>query len=78
MSDQKQPKPPLPDIGKRGLKGFFEDVSAEMRKVIWPSRDDVVRLTSMVLMVCVAFVVYLFLFERIVGFAVAALTGEKT
>ena len=49
-----------------------------MRKVIWPSRDDVVRLTSMVLMVCVAFVVYLFLFERIVGFAVAALTGEKT
>ncbi|MFN8139842.1 MAG: preprotein translocase subunit SecE [Fimbriimonadales bacterium] len=60
------------------MKGFFEDVSAEMRKVIWPSRDDVVRLTSMVLMVCVAFVVYLFLFERIVGFAVAALTGEKT
>ncbi len=77
MKEKTTPKPPLPTFGKHGLKGFIEDVSSEMRKVVWPTRDDVIRLTGMVLAVCIVFVLYLFIFERVVNVIVSAITGEK-
>lgn len=78
MADKQNPKPPLPDFKKRGLKGFFGDVASEMRKVIWPSREDTVRLTGVVLLVCIGFVIYLFGAEQLFSVLVAAATGEKS
>jgi len=31
---------------------FFGDVIAELRKVVWPTRQEAIRLTIMVLIVC--------------------------
>lgn len=33
---------------------FLEDILSELKKVMWPSRQELVRLTLMVLAVCVA------------------------
>jgi preprotein translocase subunit SecE len=52
---------------KRSRFAFFGDVIAELRKVTWPSRRDTVRLTAMVLGVCIA--VGLFLGALDYGFA---------
>lgn len=51
-------KVPVPDM-RRGIRGFFEDVKRELKRVIWPSRSDTVRLTGTVLIVCVLFILYL-------------------
>lgn len=52
---------------KRPRFAFFGDVVGELRKVTWPSRRDTVRLTIMVIVVCV--VAGLFLGALDYGFA---------
>ena len=39
---------------KRSRFAFIGDIIGELRKVTWPSRRDTVRLTIMVLLVCIA------------------------
>jgi len=45
-----------PQIGvkKKSRFAFVGDIIGELRKVTWPSRRDTVRLTIMVIIVCVA------------------------
>ncbi len=43
---------PVPK-SRRGLKSFFADVQRELKKVNWPSRQENMRLTGVVLGVCV-------------------------
>ncbi len=49
------------------IKGFFRDASLELQKVIWPTREDVAKMTGLV--VAVVFVVgaYIFLWSRLLG-----------
>jgi len=51
-------------VGRIGIwtkvKGFFRDSWIEIQKVIWPSRDEVVKMTGLV--VAVVFIVGLFIF----------------
>jgi preprotein translocase subunit SecE len=69
------PKVPMPDM-RRGIKGYFQDVGREMRKVIWPSRAETARLTYVVIAVCVIFVLYLFLFGEVVQLIINGLLGK--
>jgi len=39
---------------KRSRFAFIGDIIGELKKVTWPSRRDTVRLTIMVIIVCVA------------------------
>lgn len=55
---------PIPK-SKRGLKGFFNEVGREMKKVSWPTRAETIRLTTVVLIVCAGLVV-LFTFLSII------------
>ncbi len=54
--DRAQPQPAasvaVPNIKRRGLKGFMRDVQREMRHVTWPTRAETNRLTGVVLAVC--------------------------
>lgn len=43
---------PMPNLKRRGLKGFYRDVLREMRHVTWPTRAETNRLTGVVLAVC--------------------------
>ena len=62
MSNTNQSEPakgrgsvPVPK-SKRGVKGFFNEVSREMKKVSWPTRAETNRLTAVVLVVCAGLV----------------------
>lgn len=57
---------PLPKM-KRGLKGFFRDVIAEMKKVHWPTRQEATRLSGVVLAVCAMVIVILYLLTLVFG-----------
>lgn len=37
-----------------GVSRFFIEVIQELRKVVWPGREDVVRMTAIVILVSVA------------------------
>ncbi|GIV01877.1 MAG: hypothetical protein KatS3mg015_0707 [Fimbriimonadales bacterium] len=67
---------PVPDM-RGGIKGFIEGVIREMRRVVWPSWQETTRLTIMVLVVCIVFVVYLWLAGIIVDIALKAAEGQR-
>ena len=60
------------DVARRGISfKLFEEVFSELRRVIWPSREETMRLTIMVLAVAVAVGAFLGLvdiaFSRLFG-----------
>jgi len=60
-----------------GIKGFIEGVIREMRRVVWPSWQETTRLTLTVLIVCVVFVLYLYLASYIVDIVLKAAEGQS-
>lgn len=51
---------------KKGLARYFRGVKSEFRKVVWPSKEQVVRY-SMIVIVCVIFMALLLsLFDKLV------------
>lgn len=61
-----------PTIAKKATARFrfFGDVIAELKKVVWPTRQEAIRLTIMVLIVCIIIGIFLALadygFSRLV------------
>lgn len=68
---------PLPDIKKRGIRGFLRDVRRELKLVIWPSRQETIRLSFVVLAVCFGVVVILYGLGFIFGFIIDLLIGRS-
>ena len=50
----------------RGIGGLFTEVKAEMRKVSYPSREEVIGTTWVVLVTSVIFAVYLWLADLVI------------
>jgi preprotein translocase SecE subunit len=48
-----------------GLRRYLVESWAELKKVAWPTRETVVRLTLLVLAVSVAIGVYIYVLDRI-------------
>ena len=69
-------RPSVPKM-KGGLKQYLKEVGVEMRRVIWPTRAETLRLTVMVLLVCVLFVVYLYTASTIIHYLFTAMEGGK-
>jgi preprotein translocase subunit SecE len=38
---------------KEKIKNFFEDVVKEMKKVTWPTKDELVESTKIVIVACI-------------------------
>ena len=69
--------PDMPDLGGKGLGNYFREVKRELKKVVWPTKEDTLRLTIMVLIVCTIFVVYLMVLGEIAGLSFDKLMGIK-
>jgi preprotein translocase subunit SecE len=49
-----------PRAKKRGRRfTFVSDTVAELKKVVWPTREEVIRLTTMVLIICLVLALFL-------------------
>ena len=46
-----------------GIVNYFREVRGEVRKVTWPSREETIRLTGIVLAVTAVMTVILFAFD---------------
>jgi preprotein translocase subunit SecE len=59
--------PPVPRVGasRIGIGRFFGEVISELRKVNWPTRQEAMRLTVLVLAVSVTIGVFLGLIDNL-------------
>ncbi|MEL7086305.1 MAG: preprotein translocase subunit SecE [Cyanobacteria bacterium P01_A01_bin.3] len=51
----------------KGPLGFFTNTFAELKKVAWPERQQLVSESSAVLLIVVAFASFIFLIDRLFG-----------
>ncbi|MGI6105662.1 MAG: preprotein translocase subunit SecE [Raoultibacter sp.] len=61
---KKVPKKEEKKPAKKSRLQFFKDVQAELRRVTWPSRQDVIRWSGVVLAALVFFGLYIFVLDN--------------
>lgn len=47
------------------IKTFFRDAWLELQKVIWPTREDVTKMTGLVVVVVLVVGMFIFLWDKI-------------
>ena len=60
------------DVGKRSL-GFVKDARIEVRKVVWPTRQETLQTTIAVLFMVVLVAIMLWLFDMFLGWGIKEL-----
>ena len=60
------------DQGRRSL-GFVRDARVEVRKVVWPTRQETLQTTAAVLFMVVLVAIMLWLFDMFLGWSVSQL-----
>ena len=60
------------DVGRRSL-GFVKDARVEVRKVVWPTRQETLQTTIAVLFMVVLVAIMLWLFDMLLGWGVGKL-----
>jgi preprotein translocase subunit SecE len=60
------------DPGKRGL-GFVKEARVEVRKVVWPTRQETLQTTVAVLFMVILVAIMLWLFDMFLGWGVSKL-----
>ena len=60
------------DVGRRSL-GFFKDARVEVRKVVWPTRQETLQTTIAVLFMVILVAIMLWLFDMLLGWGVSRL-----
>ena len=60
------------DPGRRGL-GFVKEARVEVRKVVWPTRQETLQTTIAVLFMVVPVAIMLWLFDMFLGWSVSQL-----
>jgi len=58
------------------LKRFLKEVVAELRKVTWPTKDELIGSTIVVIVVSLVVAIFIGIVDRILGFGVQALFGS--
>ena len=60
----------------RGLLAFVRDSRSELRKVVWPSRQETLQVTLSVLVLVLLVGIFLWLVDALLFWAVRLMTGQ--
>ena len=52
---------------KDKLIGFFQDVVKEMKKVTWPTKEELLESTKVVIVVCIVLAVFTYVIDMIIN-----------
>jgi len=52
---------------KEKIKKFFEDVVKEMKKVTWPTKDELVESTKIVIVVCIMLAGFAYVIDMLIS-----------
>jgi len=57
------------------VKAFFRDSWLELQKVIWPTRQDVSKMTGLVVVVVILVGLFIYLWDRVLSLITVRLFG---
>ena len=60
----------------RHIWGFFQDAQIEVRKVVWPSRQETLQTTMIVILMVVFIAIILWLLDMFLGWSIQNLMGH--
>lgn len=60
---------------KKGLAKYFRGVRSEFKKVVWPTKKQILNYTLIVIVACILFALLLALFDKLVIFALSPIYG---
>ena len=61
----------------RGLIGFGREARMEVRKVVWPTRQETIQTTFMVMVAVIIIGIFLWLIDMALGEAIQLLTSRR-
>ncbi len=67
----------LQTVKGRSFWGFFHGAQIEVRKVIWPTRQETVQTTLIVVLVVVLVSIILWLLDMFLGWTIGSLMGQR-
>lgn len=59
----------------KGIIQFFKEVNAELKKVSWPSWDEVNRSTIVVFVAVILFTLFVYLADKSISFLIGKVLG---
>ncbi len=60
----------------RQILGFLHDVQIEVRKVVWPTRQETVQTTLLVILMVILVSIILWLLDMFLGWSIRQLMGQ--
>ncbi len=60
----------------RNLWGFFQNAQIEVRKVVWPTREETLQTTLIVIFVVILVAISLWLIDMFLGWSIRNLLGQ--
>lgn len=60
----------------RQIWSFFQDAQIEVRKVVWPTREETVQTTLIVILMVILIALFLWLLDMFLGWSVGLLLGQ--
>jgi len=60
----------------RHIWGYFQDAQIEVRKVVWPTRQETVQTTLIVIVMVILVAIILWLLDMFLGWAIGSLMGH--
>ena len=61
----------------RNIWGFFHGAQIEVRKVVWPTRQETVQTTLIVILVVIVISIILWLLDMFLGWTIGSLMGQR-
>ena len=61
----------------RNIWGFFHGAQIEVRKVVWPTRQETVQTTLIVVLVVILISIILWLLDMFLGWTIGSLMGQR-
>ena len=61
----------------RSIWGFFQDAQIEVKKVVWPTRQETLQTTMLVIAVVLIIAIILWLLDMFLGYSIGTLMGTR-
>ncbi|SHH30912.1 preprotein translocase subunit SecE [Anaerosphaera aminiphila DSM 21120] len=60
---------------KKSFSKYFRGVKSEFKKVVWPTKKQILNYTLIVIVACILFALLLTLFDKLVTFVLSFIYG---
>ncbi len=67
----------LQTVKGRNIWGFFHGAQIEVRKVVWPTRQETLQTTLIVVLVVILISIILWLLDMFLGWTIGTLMGQR-